>query len=165
MAHFFYFLETLTCSYCRGISIEIHLVIIYFLYNLEHLYLNNDTKYSEDFMAAAIQQRAELQRRIWQIANDVRGSVDGWDFKQYVLGTLFYRFISENFANYIEGGDDSVDYSTFNDDDPIIASIKEDTIKAKGYFIYPSQLFKNVVATANTNPNLNTDLKKYFYRY
>lgn len=52
------------CSYCRGISIEIHLVIIYFLYNLEHLYLNNDTKYSEDFMAAAIQQRAELQRRI-----------------------------------------------------------------------------------------------------
>ena len=71
-------------------------------------------------------------------------------FKQYVLGTLFYRFISENFANYIEGGDDSVDYSTFNDDDPIIAAIKEDTIKAKGYFIYPSQLFKNVVATANT---------------
>ena len=150
------------CSYCRGISIEIHLVIIYFLYNLEHLYLNNDTKYSEDFMAAAIQQRAELQRRIWQIANDVRGSVDGWDFKQYVLGTLFYRFISENFANYIEGGDDSVDYSTFNDNDPIIAAIKEDTIKAKGYFIYPSQLFKNVVATANTNPNLNTDLKNIF---
>ena len=49
------------------------------------------------------QQRAELQRRIWQIANDVRGAVDGWDFKQYVLGTLFYRFISENFVNYIEG--------------------------------------------------------------
>ena len=113
-------------------------------------------------MAAAIQQRAELQRRIWQIANDVRGSVDGWDFKQYVLGTLFYRFISENFANYIKGGDDSVDYSTFNDDDPIIAAIKEDTIKAKGYFIYPSQLFKNVVATANTNPNLNIDLKSIF---
>ncbi|HHE9380029.1 TPA: type I restriction-modification system subunit M N-terminal domain-containing protein, partial [Haemophilus influenzae] len=113
-------------------------------------------------MAAAIQQRAELQRRIWQIANDVRGSVDGWDFKQYVLGTLFYRFISENFANYIEGGDDSVDYSAFNDDAPIIAAIKEDTIKAKGYFIYPSQLFKNVVATANTNPNLNTDLKNIF---
>lgn len=113
-------------------------------------------------MAAAIQQRAELQRRIWQIANDVRGSVDGWDFKQYVLGTLFYRFISENFANYIEGGDDSVDYSAFNDDAPIIEAIKEDTIKAKGYFIYPSQLFKNVVATANTNPNLNTDLKNIF---
>ena len=113
-------------------------------------------------MTIAMQQRAELQRRIWQIANDVRGSVDGWDFKQYVLGTLFYRFISENFANYIKGGDDSVDYSTFNDDDPIIAAIKEDTIKAKGYFIYPSQLFKNVVATANTNPNLNTVLKSIF---
>ncbi|MFN9667513.1 MAG: type I restriction-modification system subunit M N-terminal domain-containing protein, partial [Pseudanabaena sp.] len=52
------------------------------------------------------QQRAALQRQIWQIANDVRGSVDGWDFKQYVLGTLFYRFISENFASYIEADDD-----------------------------------------------------------
>ena len=87
------------CSYCRGISVEIHLVIIYFLYNLEHLYLNNDTKYSEDFMAAAIQQRQrdELHRRIWQIANDVRGAIDGWDFKQYVLGALFYRFISDRY--------------------------------------------------------------------
>ena len=113
-------------------------------------------------MATAIQQREELQRRIWQIANDVRGAVDGWDFKQYVLGSLFYRFISENFANYIEGGDDSVDYSAFNDDDPIIATIKEDTIKAKGYFIYPSQLFKNIAANANTNPNLNTELKQIF---
>ena len=57
------------------------------------------------------QQRAALQRQIWQIANEVRGAVDGWDFKQYVLGTLFYRFISENFASYIEGGDDSVNYA------------------------------------------------------
>jgi type I restriction enzyme M protein len=56
-------------------------------------------------------QRAELQAKIWKIANDVRGSVDGWDFKQFVLGTLFYRFISENFTNYIEGGDESVNYS------------------------------------------------------
>lgn len=63
----------------------------------------------------SIQQRAELQRRIWQIANDVRGAVDGWDFKQYVLGTLFYRFISENFASYIEGGDDSVNYAELPD--------------------------------------------------
>jgi len=154
-------LETLACSYCRGISIEIHLVIIYFLYNLEHLYLNNDTKYSEDFMAAAIQQRAELQRRIWQIANDVRGSVDGWDFKQYVLGTLFYRFISENFANHMKNGDESINYATLSDD-IITPEIKADAIKTKGYFIYPSQLFKNVVATANTNPNLNTDLKSIF---
>ena len=149
------------CSYCRGISIEIHLVIIYFLYNLEHLYLNNDTKYSEDFMAAAIQQRAELQRRIWQIANDVRGSVDGWDFKQYVLGTLFYRFISENFINYMKNGDESINYAGLADN-IITPAIKEEAVKSKGYFIYPSQLFKNVVATANTNPNLNTDLKNIF---
>ena len=112
-------------------------------------------------MAAAIQQRAELQRRIWQIANDVRGSVDGWDFKQYVLGTLFYRFISENFANYIEAGDESVNYAQLPDE-IITPNIKTDAIKTKGYFIYPSQLFKNVVATANANPNLNTDLKSIF---
>ena len=55
-------------------------------------------------------QRSELQSQIWKIANEVRGSVDGWDFKQYVLGTLFYRFISENFSNYIEGGDESVNF-------------------------------------------------------
>ena len=57
------------------------------------------------------QQRAALQRQIWQIANDVRGAVDGWDFKQYVLGALFYRFISENFASYIEAGDDNIHYA------------------------------------------------------
>ena len=107
------------------------------------------------------QQRAELQRQIWQIANDVRGSVDGWDFKQYVLGTLFYRFISENFANYIEGGDESVNYAALSDD-VITPEIKDDAIKTKGYFIYPSQLFSNVAANANTNPNLNTDLSKIF---
>lgn len=110
-------------------------------------------------MAAAIQQRAELQRRIWQIANDVRGSVDGWDFKQYVLGTLFYRFISENFANYIEAGDESVNYAQLPDE-IITPDIKTDAIKTKGYFIYPSQLFKNVAANAGNNPNLNTDLKQ-----
>lgn len=109
----------------------------------------------------AIQQRAELQRRIWQIANDVRGSVDGWDFKQYVLGTLFYRFISENFTNYIEADDESVNYAKLPDE-IITPDIKTDAIKTKGYFIYPSQLFKNVVATANTNPNLNTELKQIF---
>ena len=112
-------------------------------------------------MTIAMQQRAELQRRIWQIANDVRGSVDGWDFKQYVLGTLFYRFISENFTNYIEAGDESVNYAELPDE-IITPEIKTDAIKTKGYFIYPSQLFKNVVATANANPNLNTDLKSLF---
>ncbi len=109
----------------------------------------------------SIQQRNELQRRIWQIANDVRGAVDGWDFKQYVLGTLFYRFISENFASYIEGGDDSVHYAELSDSD-ISPEIKDDAIKTKGYFIYPSQLFVNVAATANTNESLNTDLAAIF---
>ena len=107
------------------------------------------------------QQRAELQRQIWQIANDVRGAVDGWDFKQYVLGTLFYRFISENFASYIEGGDESVNYAELADD-IISTEIKDDAIKTKGYFIYPSQLFENIAADANSNDNLNTDLATIF---
>lgn len=107
------------------------------------------------------QQRAELQRQIWQIANEVRGSVDGWDFKQYVLGTLFYRFISENFASYIEGGDENVNYAALTDE-VITAEIKDDAIKTKGYFIYPSQLFANIAAGANKNKNLNTDLATIF---
>lgn len=106
-------------------------------------------------------QRAELQNKIWKIANDVRGSVDGWDFKQFVLGTLFYRFISENFTNYIEGGDESISYSSLPDN-VITPEIKDDAIKTKGYFIYPSQLFVNIAKTANTNTNLNTDLKAIF---
>lgn len=106
-------------------------------------------------------ERAELQRRIWQIANDVRGAVDGWDFKQYVLGTLFYRFISENFARYIEAGDESVNYAELPDS-VITPNIKDDAIKTKGYFIYPSQLFAKVAASANTNESLNTDLASIF---
>jgi len=102
-------------------------------------------------------QRAELQSQIWKIANDVRGSVDGWDFKQYVLGTLFYRFISENFSSYIEAGDESVNYAELPDA-IITKEIKDDAIKTKGYFIYPSQLFANIEKTANTNESLNTDL-------
>lgn len=106
-------------------------------------------------------QRAELQSQIWKIANDVRGSVDGWDFKQYVLGTLFYRFISENFATFIEAGDESVKYAEL-DDTIITDEIKADAIKTKGYFIYPKQLFVNVAKSANTNEELNTDLAKIF---
>jgi type I restriction enzyme M protein len=108
------------------------------------------------------EQRAALQRKIWDIANDVRGAVDGWDFKQYVLGTLFYRFISENFIDYITGGDAGVDYAAMADDDENIEAAKDDAIKTKGYFIYPSQLFVNVAANANTNERLNTDLANIF---
>ena len=107
------------------------------------------------------QQRAALQSQIWKIANDVRGAVDGWDFKQYVLGTLFYRFISENFALYIEGDDGSIKYAELSDS-VITPEIKDDAIKTKGYFIYPSQLFVNVVKNANSNESLNTELAKIF---
>ena len=87
------------------------------------------------------QQRAELQNQILKIANDVRGSIDGWDFKQYVLGTLFYRFISENFANYIEGGDDSINYAELSDD-VVTPEIKEDTILPKMSPLNPQYLTK-----------------------
>ena len=107
------------------------------------------------------EQRAKLQSQIWSIANDVRGSVDGWDFKQYVLGTLFYRFISENFANYIEAGDENINYAKLQDNQ-MTEDIVSDSVRTKGYFIYPSQLFCNVAKTANTNESLNTDLAKIF---
>lgn len=107
------------------------------------------------------QQRAALHSQIWQIANNVRGAVDGWDFKQYVLGTLFYRFISENFADYIEAGDDSVHYAELADN-VITPEIKDDAIKTKGYFIYPSQLFVHIAENANNNERLNTDLNTIF---
>lgn len=109
----------------------------------------------------SVNQRDELQSKIWKIANEVRGAVDGWDFKQFVLGTLFYRFISEHFTNYIEGGDESFDYASMADGQ-IPQAIIEDAVKSKGYFIYPSQLFVNVAKNANANPNLNTDLKTIF---
>lgn len=108
-----------------------------------------------------IKQRDELQTAIWKIANEVRGAVDGWDFKQFVLGTLFYRFISENFTSFIEAGDESVDYAHLSDD-VITPEIKDDATKTKGYFIYPSQLFVNIAKEANNNPNLNTDLAAIF---
>lgn len=106
-------------------------------------------------------QRDELQAAIWKIANEVRGAVDGWDFKQFVLGTLFYRFISENFTSFIEAGDESIDYAHLSDD-VITPEIKDDATKTKGYFIYPSQLFVNIAKEANNNPNLNTDLAAIF---
>jgi type I restriction enzyme M protein len=109
----------------------------------------------------SIEQRDKLQAQIWKIADDVRGAIDGWDFKQYVLGTLFYRFISENFSNYMEGGDESTHYAEFPDS-KITKEIKDDAIKSKGYFIYPSQLFCNIAKTADTNENLNTQLNEIF---
>ena len=110
---------------------------------------------------ANTKQREELQAAIWKIANEVRGAVDGWDFKQFVLGTLFYRFISENFVLFMENGDESIDYTNWPDEQLSQENINN-VITEKGYFIYPSQLFSHIAKNANTNPNLNTDLAAIF---
>lgn len=111
------------------------------------------------------QERAELHRTIWNVANDLRGSVDGWDFKQYVLGMLFYRYISENLTAYInagewETGDKSFDYAKISDEEAEQA--REDLVKTKGFFILPSQLFQNVCARAKDDDNLNETLAQVF---
>ncbi|WP_028358214.1 type I restriction-modification system subunit M [Brackiella oedipodis] len=108
----------------------------------------------------AAEQRAELHRQIWSIADDVRGSIDGWDFKQYILGVLFYRYISEDLANYMGGGNQQL-FENAHDEDFSSEQI-EGIINAKGFFIYPSQLFANVVKNAESNENLNTDLNDIF---
>ncbi len=111
-------------------------------------------------------ERAELHRAIWQIANDLRGSVDGWDFKQYVLGMLFYRYISENLDRYIskgeiEAGNSSFSYAKLSDEEA--ATAKDDIVKEKGFFILPSQLFNNVLEKANKDStDLNEKLAKIF---
>ena len=112
------------------------------------------------------QEREELHRTIWNIANDLRGSVDGWDFKQYVLGMLFYRYISENFADYInhderEAGNESFEYALLPDEEAEQA--REDLITTKGFFILPSQLFVNVRKRAPQDENLNETLEAVFH--
>ena len=111
------------------------------------------------------QERAELHRTIWNMANDLRGSVDGWDFKQYVLGMLFYRYISENITNYInagewEAGNTEFDYAKLSDEEAEQA--REDLVKTKGFFILPSELFENVRARAKDDENLNETLEQIF---
>ena len=111
-------------------------------------------------------ERAELHRTIWGIANDLRGSVDGWDFKQYVLGMLFYRYISENLDRYIskgeiEAGNTDFSYAKLSDEEA--ATAKDDIVKEKGFFILPSQLFVNVLEKAQKdNTDLNEKLAKIF---
>ncbi len=111
------------------------------------------------------QERDELHRTIWQIANDLRGSVDGWDFKSYVLGMLFYRFISENLTSYINKeeqrtGHKNFDYATISDKDAELG--RTDTIKEKGFYILPSELFVNVRKKAKADENLNETLSRVF---
>lgn len=109
------------------------------------------------------QERAELHRAIWNIANGLRGSVDGWDFKQYILGILFYRFISENLTNYINAGEHQAgnldfDYAQLSDEEA--ETIRNEMVDTKGFFILPSQLFENVHKQARHDENLNETLEK-----
>jgi len=111
------------------------------------------------------QERSELRRTIWNIANDLRGSVDGWDFKQYVLGMLFYRYISENLTAYINDGEHAAgnkafNYATLADNDAEEA--RDDLVKTKGFFILPSELFENVRKRSGSDENLNETLESAF---
>ncbi len=110
-------------------------------------------------------ERDELHRTIWQIANDLRGSVDGWDFKTYVLGMLFYRFISENLISYINKeeqrtGHASFNYADISDKDAELGRV--DTVKEKGFYILPSELFVNIRKRAKSDENLNETLSRVF---
>lgn len=111
------------------------------------------------------QEREKLQKAIWGIADDLRGSVDGWDFKSYVLGTMFYRFISENLASYInkgewDAGNSSFNYADISDDEAEEA--RDGLVEEKGFFIPPSELFCNVCKRAKDDDNLNTTLERIF---
>ena len=110
-------------------------------------------------------ERTELHKTIWKIANDLRGSVDGWEFKAYVLGSIFYRFISENICDYIqqlmaEAGQPDFDYTAISDE--MAERIRQKMVEEKGYFILPSQLFQNVVKNADQDENLNERLNSIF---
>ena len=116
-------------------------------------------------MNTSVTERAELHKTIWRIANDLRGSVDGWDFKTYVLGILFYRFISENLTVYINqhqrrAGEAGFDYSKLTDKQAEFG--RKETVQEKGFFILPSELFVNVRAKAKTDDNLNETMARVF---
>lgn len=111
------------------------------------------------------QERDELHRAIWAIADELRGAVDGWDFKNYVLGTMFYRYVSENLTNYVNEGEEkagntSFDYAKMSDDEAETA--RKDLVQEKGFFILPSELFCNVKAKADDDENLNETLETVF---
>ena len=111
------------------------------------------------------QEREELHKTIWKIANELRGSVDGWDFKQYVLGLLFYRFISENIENYVnenqrKAGIKDFEYRKLSDADALMG--KTAILEEKGFFILPSELFCNIRKGAQYNDNLNVVISNIF---
>jgi type I restriction enzyme M protein len=110
------------------------------------------------------QERNELHKTIWSIADDLRGSVDGWDFKSYILGLLFYRFISENLTNYLNEGERKLnpDFDYTKLDDKTAVADKKNIVNEKGFFILPSELFCNVRANAKDDQNLNVTLSTIF---
>ncbi|MGY9355593.1 type I restriction-modification system subunit M [Citrobacter braakii] len=110
-------------------------------------------------------ERGELHKTIWRIANELRGSIDGWDFKSYVLGMLFYRFISENLTSYINeqeqlAGNPDFDYASLSDEDAEFG--REETVQEKGFYILPSELFVNVRKRARHDQNLNETISRIF---
>lgn len=126
-----------------------------------------NTKKVENFVLGVyeINEREELHKTIWAIANKLRGSVDGWNFKAYILGAIFYRYISENLTNYInklqaDAGTPDFDYTQMSDEDA--ESGRDDMVKEKGYFILPSQLFCNVAKNPDSDINLNVTLREIF---
>ena len=111
------------------------------------------------------QEREELHRAIWAISDELRGAVDGWDFKNYVLGTMFYRYVSENLTAYINDGETAAgntdfDYAKMSDAD--VEEAREGLVEEKGFFILPSELFCNVRAKAANDENLNETLERVF---
>ena len=116
-------------------------------------------------MASSNTEREELHKTIWNIAEELRGAVDGWEFKAYVLGAIFYRYISENLTNYInklqkDAGVEDFDYSKMSDNEAEQA--RSMMVEEKGFFILPSQLFKNVAEKPEKNVNLNETLSNVF---
>ena len=113
-------------------------------------------------MEKNMREREELHKAIWSIADDLRGSVDGWDFKQYILGIMFYRYISENITNYInegerKAGDVTFDYAKLNDSEA--EGERENLVKEKGFFIRPSELFCNVIKAAKSDSATFVDVE------
>lgn len=113
----------------------------------------------------SVQEREEIHKAIWSIADDLRGSVDGWDFKAYVLGTMFYRYISENITHYINEGEikagaTDFDYAKLSNEEA--ETQRNALVEERGFFIYPSDLFENVIKKADKDPNLNETLEKVF---
>ncbi len=129
-----------------GIIAEKHNCAIILIGHMNKAYLRMEIAKMSDNKRE--QERNELYRTIWTLANELRGSVDGWDFKQYVLGILFYRYISENLTSYInkgewDAGNNEFDYAKIDDD--VAESIRDEMVQEKGFFIKPTELFNNLL--------------------